>query len=63
MCLPLEQQEQTNKNHPKNVVFNKKKVMRTGQSSVLPVLTLNQEHDYSMQAGKFDQIFKVKTLM
>ena len=29
--------------------------MQTGQSSVLPVLMLNQEHDYSMEAGKFDQ--------
>ena len=29
--------------------------MRTGQSSILPLLTLNQEHDFSMQAGKFDQ--------
>ena len=46
----------TDKQKPsKECSVQQKKVMRTGQSSVLPVLTLNQEHDYAMQAGKFDQ--------
>ena len=46
----------TDKQKPsKECSVQQKKVIQTGQSSVLPVLTLNQEHDYSMQAGKFDQ--------
>ena len=49
----------TDKQKPsKECSVQQKKVMQTGQSSILKVLMLNQEHDYSMQAGKFDQIIQ-----
>ena len=54
--MPSIETKGTDKQKPsKECSVQQKKVMRTVQSSVLPVLTLNQEHDYSMQAAKFDQ--------